>query len=55
MDRQYGQLITTVYVKFNYDRLQTDKASENFLKSDNKYENKVCSTGGPCGYKSNPV
>jgi len=34
-----SNMVTTVCVKFNYDRLCIDKALENFRKSDNKKNN----------------
>jgi len=34
-----GNVVTNVYVKFNYDRLRNYKASGNFRKSDNNKDN----------------
>jgi len=46
-----GSMVTNVCVcvKFNYDRLRTDKALGNFRKSDKRKKNKnnVCSAWGP--------
>ena len=40
-----GNMVTNVYVKFNYDQLHTNKALGNLWKYDsNKNKNNVCST-----------
>jgi len=44
-----GNMVTNVYVNFNYDRLRIDKALGNFQKSDNnsKSKNNMCSFWRP--------
>jgi len=44
------KMVKTVYVKFNYHQLHTDKALQKFWKSgnnNNKNDNNICSARGP--------
>jgi len=47
-----GNMITNIYVKFNYDWLRIDKALINFRTSYNNKKDNVCSAWRPNGSKN---